>query len=119
MQGISSMLLGSIPEAPSHCPETRRRIRVAVCAWAYEMHDDPLISDAEFDALARSVDLSKATGRPDLDKWFRENFDPSTGMWVGFHPEPEGLERVYQMLRRPRVESAAPVPMLHLWVIAP
>lgn len=100
--------------APAHCAETRLRIRLAVYAWAYEMHDDPLVSDAEFDRLARAVDLSKTTARPDLDAWFRENFDPSTGIWVRSHPEPDGLERVYRMLR-PR---AALADILIPWMVA-
>ena len=81
------------------CTETRNRIRLAVAAWAYETHDDPLMSDAEFDHLALSIDLNTSTARPDMDKWWRENFNPSTGMWVLRHPETEGLERIYRMLR--------------------
>lgn len=100
-----------------HCPETRRRIRLAVAAWAYEVHDDPVMSDAEFDTLARSVDLSIGTDRPDLDEWFHENFDPSTGIWIHAHPEPEGLERIYRMLRGPKADARGPT--LHLWLLAP
>lgn len=81
------------------CTETRNRIRLSVAAWAYETHDDPLMSDAEFDHLALSIDLRTATARPDLDEWWRENFHPSTGMWVLRHPEKDGLERIYRMLR--------------------
>lgn len=81
------------------CRETRLRIRVSVYAWAYEMHDNPLVSDEEFDRLCRQVDLSKSTDRPDLDKWFRENFNHMTGMWVRLHPEPEGLLRIYKTIR--------------------
>ena len=97
----------------SICEETRLRIRLAVCAWAYEMHDDPLVSDDEFDAMAQRVDLSATTARPDLDEWFRQHFNPDTGIWVRSHPEPEALERIYRFLRRPRLTA------LQLWILAP
>lgn len=80
------------------CDETRLRIRVSVYAWAYEMHDTSLVDDSVFDFLCRQVDLSKQTSRPDMDKWFIENFNPSTGMWVRQHPEPQGLEWIFQLL---------------------
>lgn len=82
-----------------HCPETRRRIRLSVAAWAYEIHDDPVMSDADFDALSRQVDLSISTARPDLDEWFRAAFDPNTGVWVHGHPEAGRLEALYRSLR--------------------
>lgn len=84
--------------------ETRRRIRVAVAAWAYEVHNDPIMSDAEFDELARQIDLDQSTARGDLDEWFANHFHPDTGIWVHDHPEKDGLERVYQMLRRSKVD---------------
>lgn len=74
--------------------EIRNRIRIALAALAYEKYDDPIMDDASFDALAREIDLSVETGRPDLDKWFRENFNPSTGSWVWKHPELEKLEKL-------------------------
>jgi len=67
--------------------ETKNRIKVAVAAYAYEVLNQPIITDDEFDALAKKIDLSVNTRRPDLDKWFRENFSPSTGMWVLNHPD--------------------------------
>lgn len=84
----------------NHCPETRLRIRLAVAAWAYEMHADPLMSDAEYDRLSRQVDLDKSTARSDMDMWFIENFSPDTGVWVRSHPDQAGLERLYRQLRR-------------------
>ena len=82
-----------------HCPETRARIRLAVAAWAYEHHDDPLMNDDEFDRLALTIDVRKSTSRPDLDEFFRQHFNPSTVMWVLNHPDKAGLERIYQMVR--------------------
>lgn len=82
------------------CEETRLRIRLSVAAWAYEVHADPLMSDAEFDDLSLRVDLSKATSRPDMDEWFRQNFVPHSGVWVRSHPDQNGLETVYRTLTR-------------------
>lgn len=96
---------GEKPEPhPDPCQETRRRIRVAVAAWAYEVHNDPIMSDAEFDELALSIDLDRSTARGDLDEWFANHFQPDTGMWVHQHPEKAGLERIYRMLRRSKVD---------------
>lgn len=75
--------------------ETHRRIVVAVWAYAYEVMDEPVVSDATYDETAKLVDLSIDTDRPDLDKWFRENFHPDTGMWIRSHPELAGIERLY------------------------
>lgn len=112
---------GIDPEShPDPCHETRRRIRLAVAAWAYEIHADPIMTDAEFDELALSVDLDRSTLRPDLDIWFWEHFSPDTAMWVHRHPEPEGLERIYQMMRGSRRsrEASKPEAALLIWMIA-
>lgn len=84
-----------------HCPETRNRIRVTLAAWAYEVHNDPLMPDHMFDRLAISIDVRKSTARPDLDEWFRKNFSPHTGMWVLNHPECDRIEALYQRLNNP------------------
>ena len=72
--------------------ETKNRIKLAVAAYAYEVLNDSILTDAEFDALAKAIDLSVNTRRPDLDKWFRANFSPSTGMWVLNHPDRRRLD---------------------------
>lgn len=108
-----------IPEPhPDPCHETRRRIRAAVAAWAYEVHDDPIMSDSEFDALARSICVDRSTRRGDMDAWFLMNFNPSTGVWVHQHPEKDGLERIYQMLR-PVMGIPMSKDALMIWMVAP
>lgn len=87
------------------CQETRNRIHVAVAAYAYEVKSDPILTDAEFDQLAEIIDPSVDTGRPDVDEFFRQFFDPSTGMWVNQHPEPEGLERIYKLMKKIKLRS--------------
>lgn len=58
--------------------------------------------DAVFDREALLVDLSVDTGRPDLDAWFRREFDPSTGMWIAKHPELNKVAALYGRLSRSR-----------------
>lgn len=84
--------------------ERRRRINVAVWAYAYEVMDDPLVSDEEFDSECALVDLKLSTsykGKDNraIDRWFRENFEPHTGMWVHNHPDKDGLHLIYQYMK--------------------
>lgn len=87
--------------------ETRKRIRVAVAAWAYEVLDVSIMTDAEFDELAKSIDLSIDTRRPDLDKWYRKNFKSYTGSWVHGHPDRTRLNQIAEMVinKMGRVDS--------------
>jgi hypothetical protein len=58
---------------------------------AYYEGNTVLISDAEYDALAYSIDLSIDTNNPVMDAWFRREFTPDTGQWVHHHPNKAGL----------------------------
>ena len=78
--------------------ETRRRCRLTLWAYAYEFMSTSLVDDATFDRTAREVDLCIATGREDLDQWWRDNFDPSTGMWIRKHPELDSVHRLFVRL---------------------
>jgi hypothetical protein len=73
------------------CLETRKRIRVSLAAYAYEIMLESIMSDHEYDELAKSIDLSIDTRRPDLDKWFRKNYKDYTGSWIHSHPEKSRL----------------------------
>lgn len=86
------------PYSERVCQETRKRIRVAVAAWAYEVLQESIMSDAEFDQLAQSIDLSIDTRRPDLDKWFRKNFQAYTGSWVHGHPDRNRLDQITKLV---------------------
>lgn len=77
------------------CEQTRKRIKIAVAAYAYEMLAAPIMSDSEFDALAASIDLTVTTSRPEMDIWFMCNFEPHTGQWIWKHPDLQGIERIY------------------------
>lgn len=78
--------------------EIKNRIKVSVAAWAYENASDkihPIMSDAEFDALALKIQPENTTGHAVLDKFFKEEFDPDTGSWIGSHPELDKVEELY------------------------
>lgn len=79
--------------------ETKRRIMVAVAAYAYEIKNNPIWSDAKFDRECLRINLKQKTGNRRMDKWFKANFDPSTGMWVVNHPNRKGLLRIYRMFK--------------------
>jgi hypothetical protein len=80
--------------------ETRLRIRVAIYAYSYEYEADALVSDAEFDDLCSQVNLEINTRRPDLDKWFRSEFNPYTGQWIHNHPELDKIKEIYNFYYR-------------------
>lgn len=82
--------------------ERRSRIRLAVAAYAYEIKNDNIMSDHDFDELSKCIDLSVSTGEDKLDAFFRRYFEPATGMWVRKHPNKTGLERIYRMLKQQR-----------------
>ena len=74
--------------------ETRLRILVSVYAYAYEIMADPLVSDGQFDEIASAVNINVDTLRPNLDAFFRAEFDPCTGSWICRHPELSGIARI-------------------------
>lgn len=80
--------------------ETRRRIRLAVAAFAYEVHDKPIISDAAFDKLAQSIRPRMGTCHPLLDEFFITRFSPMTGMWIHDHPELRKIKALYDRFYR-------------------
>ena len=75
--------------------EIANRIKVALYAYAYEIMNKPLTTDAEYDTLARSIRPLMVTGRPVEDYFFGEEFSPSTGQWIHKHPDLEGIARLY------------------------
>lgn len=82
------------PEPTQVENERRNRIRLAVAAYAYEVLNETIMPDAEFDALAMKIEPSLATGNETLDRFFMEHFDPFTGIWVHKHPDQAGLRRI-------------------------
>lgn len=80
--------------------ERHRRIRMSVAAYAYEFMDSPIISDHEFDSECRKINPSIDTGRPDLDHFFRTEFDACTGQWIHHHPELDKVKQLYERYYR-------------------
>lgn len=73
-------------------------------AYTYEFLDDPVASDAEFDALVREIDLTIRTGDALMDDWFDKEFEADTGRWIHSHPNLDridGLARKYYYERQP------------------
>lgn len=78
--------------------ETKQRLTMALAAYAYEFLGISLMSDADFDAECLAIDLDVDTGYPEWDAWWRQHFEPSTGMWIRDHPDLDGLARRVQWL---------------------
>ena len=76
--------------------EIRNRIRLSVAAYAYEYKDDPVMSDNEFDQLAKMINVNEKTGNRKLDNFFKKHFASDTGMWIHKHPEKNKLEFIYK-----------------------
>ncbi len=83
--------------------ERWRRIRVSVAAYAYEIADSPIMSDAEYDKLAYSIFGRRQTGHKILDRFFLEEFHPSTGQWIHKHPELDKVAALYKRLRKYKI----------------
>ena len=75
--------------------EIRNRIRLSVAAYAYEYKDDPIMSDDDFDKLAKEINPEEKTGNRKLDNFFKKEFATDTGMWIHRHPERNKLEQIY------------------------
>ena len=82
--------------------EIRNRILVSVAAYAYEYLNAPIMSDAEFDALAQQIDVTQKTGNKKLDDFFKNNFNADTGLWIHKHPEKTRLKYLYDNYYKPQ-----------------
>lgn len=76
--------------------EIKRRIKLCVAAYAYEVKNDSIMPDATFDEECKKVDVTITTGNEKMDKWFKDEFDPCTGQWIHNHPEKGKLEELYE-----------------------
>jgi len=78
--------------------EIRNRILLSVAAYAYEYEDTSIITDADYDTLAKKIDPNMETGNAMLDIFFREEYTPDSGMWVHKHPQKDRLKKIYGMV---------------------
>lgn len=97
-----SSLFGEEPQYSEEeiSKERRRRIRVSIWAYAYEIEHNPLVDDATYDRESYLIDVSIPTGHEILDQFFKDKFSPDTGMWIEEHPELEKLRERYQKVIR-------------------
>ncbi len=78
--------------------ERQRRICLSLWAYAYEFKNNSLVSDETFDIVAKQVDTSISTNKPELDAFFRQEFDAYTGQWIHKHPELHLIKQLYSRL---------------------
>lgn len=98
--------------------ERKNRIDVAAYAYAYEVENDPLIADAEFDMLCLKINPKLSTGNKRLDTFFKKEFDPCTGMWVRKHPDIAGLKKVLTIKRQQKDTPVEPDKVINLAELA-
>jgi hypothetical protein len=79
--------------------EIRNRTQVAAAAYAYEVLNDPIMSDAAYDALALKIRPEVKTGNDTFDNFFATKYNPNTGSWVHQHPDIGSLKRVLAFWR--------------------
>lgn len=88
-----------------YCVETRNRILVALAAYSYEILSSPVITDSEYDSLAKKIDPSLETNNSEMDFFFKTEFGPNTGQWIYKHPQKEGLEKILSSTKRFKIGS--------------
>ncbi len=99
---MSGKVLGvsDFPPLPRYAPtpielEVRRRIRVSVGAYAYEIANKPIMTDADWDYAASQINRWMGTCHPILDEFFVTEFSPMTAMWIHNHPDLAGIRRIF------------------------
>ena len=78
--------------------ERRNRIFLCIAAYGYEYMCTSLVSDEAFDAAALAINPEMDTGNPVMDRFFKEEFTPSTGMWIRKHPNLEGVDKRFRQI---------------------
>lgn len=84
--------------------EKGRRVQVSLWAYAYEIENNPMVSDSKFDEVSKDINTDIQTGNVIFDNFFKKEFSPCTGMWIWKHPDIEGIANIYKRLltNRPR-----------------
>ena len=49
------------------------------------------MTDHEYDELSLKINPNEKTGNDVMDKFFKTQFQPDTGMWIRSHPEIKNL----------------------------
>lgn len=79
-----------------YCVETRNRITLSLYAYAYEFDNTSIVTDSMFDELSLIINPKEKTNNKKLDKFFKQHFQPCTGMWIHKHPELEKIKNIYE-----------------------
>lgn len=82
------------PRTSNYCKQTRLRIKVSIAAYAYEVLNESIMSDGDYDRLAKRIDPAKLTGNAVMDEFFRKHYAPHTGLWIHNHPNKLGLQNI-------------------------
>ena len=75
--------------------ERRNRIKISIAAYSYEVYNDSIMSDGDYDKLALIINTSVKTGNNILDNFFSTEYSSDTGQWIHKHPDKEGLDKLY------------------------
>jgi hypothetical protein len=74
--------------------ETKRRIDVSLWAYAYEYLNHSVVDDYTYDRVSAEINPEVSTGNDTMDAFFRDKFEPYTGMWIYGHPEKPKLKHI-------------------------
>jgi len=80
--------------------EIRNRIRISLASYSYEVYNDSIISDAEYDELAKKINPQQKTNNEKLDRFFSEEYVADSGMWIHKHPEKDKLDFLYKTFKK-------------------
>ena len=94
--------------------ERAARIKLSLAAYAYEYLSVSIMTDHEFDALARSIkpEMATWTDQTDpaqikrskkLDRFFKTKFHADTGMWIHQHPELKLVAALFARIKPPSI----------------
>lgn len=89
--------------------ERKNRIKLSLAAYAYEFDSTSIMSDGDFDELAKCIDVTMSTTETyhtkeqllrytALDTFFINEFQADTGQWIHKHPELPILAALYTRL---------------------
>lgn len=85
--------------------ERQKRICVTVWAYAYEIENAPVVSDATYDVVCEAIEPFQMTGHDVLDAFFLTEFEPHTGLWIHKHPELDKVKACYERVYKKGIDT--------------
>lgn len=92
-------------ESGGRTEERKRRIRVSLWAYAYEVANISLVDDATYDRESRLIRPEVETGNAEMDAFFRTVFEPDTGLWIHEHPHKDRLKAILEGIVKRKPEQ--------------